>query len=66
MRALELDPHHFFRVKPEPVHHEHAYFSDYDAHEEDPHSEDYSHGDDDEDVYYESLVGAAHAEEERI
>mmetsp|Transcript_44695 Transcript_44695/g.59329 ORF Transcript_44695/g.59329 Transcript_44695/m.59329 type:complete len:189 (+) Transcript_44695:1464-2030(+) len=51
MRALELDPHHFYEVKPEPVHHEHDYFSDYDAQEDYPHSED-------DDEYYEGLIGA--------
>lgn len=30
MRALELDPHHFYKVGQEPVHHEHRYFSDHD------------------------------------
>ena len=30
MRALELDPHHFYEVKPEPpqFHHEMPYFAD--------------------------------------
>lgn len=31
MRALELDPHHFYKVKPEPEHHERRYFSEHDA-----------------------------------
>ena len=56
MRALELDPHHFYEVEQEPVHHDHHYYSEFDAH--DGHSDDdYS---DDDDVYYEHLIGAAH------
>jgi len=30
MRALELDPHHFYKVQQEPKHHEHKYFSEQD------------------------------------
>lgn len=47
MRALELDPAHFFKVGQEPVHHERRYFSDDDA------SEDF----DSEDQFYEDLIG---------
>ena len=54
MRALELDPDHFFKVKSEPVHHERPYFSDYDVD-----SSDYSDYDDD-DEYYEGLIGYHH------
>ncbi len=46
MRALELDPAHFFKVGQEPVHHEHKYFSDDDA------SSSY----DSEDEFYEGLI----------
>ena len=46
MRALELDPAHFFKVEQEPVHHEHKYFSDDDA------SSSY----DSEDEFYEGLI----------
>ena len=49
MRALELDPDHFFKVGQEPVHHEHAYFSDYDA-----------HSDESDDEYYGDLIGHGH------
>lgn len=49
MRALELDPHHFFKVEQEPVHHEHAYFSDDDASDRDL----------SDDEYYEDLIGYA-------
>lgn len=50
MRALELDPDHFYKVGSEPIHHpEKLYFSDYDI---DSDSED-SEGDE----YYEELIG---------
>jgi len=49
MRALELDPDHFFKVGQEPVHHEHPYFSDYDA-----------HSDESDDEYYGDLIGHGH------
>ena len=58
MRALELDPHHFYEVEQEPVHHDHHYYSEFDAHDDESHSDDYS---DDEDVYYEHLIGTGHA-----
>jgi hypothetical protein len=46
--ALELDPHNFHKVTPEPVHHEQKYFSeaDYDL-----------YSDDSEGGYYDNLIG---------
>lgn len=47
MRAIELDPHHFYKVEQEPVHHEHSYFSEYDLHDKGT----------EEGAYFEDLIG---------
>ena len=48
---MELDPHHFFKVGQEPVHHEHPYFeSDYDIDER-------QRDEDLDDDYYEGMIG---------
>jgi len=47
--ALELDPHKFHEVTPEPVHHEQKYFSEADY---DLFSDADSEGD-----YYDNLIG---------
>ena len=69
MRALELDPHHFYKVKPEPEHHEHAYFEDFDDADGDLRSEDARYDDeqdgvDENDEYYEGLIGTQNMDDE--
>ncbi len=55
MRALELDPAHFFKVGQEPVHHERRYFSDDDA------SSSY----DSEDEFYDGLMDHDNEKEDK-